>query len=450
LSSNIQVAALSDVGCVRTNNEDNFGYDPVADLYVVCDGMGGMAAGEVASAIACSTVITTFASQPVDTPIQLRLSLAIRAANDAVVHSGQRAEHKGMGTTLVCAAVEGSKILIGNVGDSRCYLFQNGACMQVTIDHSYVNELVRAGTIKIEDIPNLDLDQFASVITRAIGAAHDVEPDFFAIDLHHGDAVLLASDGLTRYVEGNSIAELVNPNDLQGSCQKLIDKAKAAGGADNITCILLRYDAPATAQPEVQAEAPLEVATVAEPQIAAEAAPAQAAAALATPAEAEIDTPAVDPAEEITAELDLPIQAHTGSPKVATTDAPTAATADEITADLDAPAESHTGGSAVAQTDAPTETTQAAEPLDELDAPIKAHASDPEVVPTNAPTETQTDVPAKVKTGVSFEELLAAADEARPASSSDDPLDALFDAPAEAAPTTPEPPPSPTSHERQV
>jgi serine/threonine protein phosphatase PrpC len=352
LSSNIQVAALSDVGCVRTNNEDNFGYDAVADLYVVCDGMGGMAAGEVASAIACGTVIDTFAAQPVETPIEVRLSLAIRAANDAVVHSGQLAEHKGMGTTLVCAAVEGSRALIGNVGDSRCYFFHNGACMQITTDHSYVNELVRAGTIKIEDIPNLDLDQFASVITRAIGAAHEVDPDIFSIGLHPGDAILLASDGLTRYVEGSSIAELVDPSDLEGSCQKLIDQAKAAGGADNITCILLRYDPPAATQPEVQTEAPLDVPSEAQPHAPAEAETAPPAAALdapaETPAETQIDTPPVASADEPTAELDVPAKAHTDTPAVLPTDAPADAHTDD-------PADVLTGVSSDAPLDAASE-----------------------------------------------------------------------------------------------
>ncbi|HEY5329677.1 MAG TPA: protein phosphatase 2C domain-containing protein [Acidobacteriaceae bacterium] len=354
MSSNIQVAALSDVGCVRTNNEDNFGYDPVADLYVVCDGMGGMAAGEVASAIACGTVIDTFAAQPLETPIEVRLSLAIRAANDAVCHSGQLAEHKGMGTTLVCAAVHGAKVLIGNVGDSRCYLFQNGACMQVTIDHSYVNELVRAGTIKIEDIPNLDLDQFASVITRAIGASHDVEPDFFVIDLHPGDAILLASDGLTRYVEGASIAELVDPADLQGSCQKLIDQAKAAGGADNITCILLRYDAPVATQPEVQAETPRDVP--AEPQVDLPAEPQ-----VAPPAEPQAAPPTEPPADQPTAELDAPTEAHTDTPPVVQTDAPAEAQADT-------PAEPQTDDSFDALLDAASEAPAEAPPNAQPDA----------------------------------------------------------------------------------
>jgi serine/threonine protein phosphatase PrpC len=453
LSSNIQVAALSDVGCVRTNNEDNFGYDPVADLYVVCDGMGGMAAGEVASAIACGTAITTFASQPVETPIQLRLALAIRAANDAVVHSGQLAEHKGMGTTLVCAAFEGSKLLIGNVGDSRCYLFQNGACMQVTLDHSYVNELVRAGTIKIEDIPNLDLDQFASVITRAIGAAREVEPDFFFIDLHPGDAILLASDGLTRYVEGSSISELVDPANLQGSCQQLIDKAKAAGGADNITCILLRYDAPATTQPETQTEAPLDVPvdvpSEAQPHTPAEAELAPPAVALdtpvETPTETQIDTPAEASADEPTAELDAPAEAHTE----AQIDTPAEAPDDGPAAELDAPAEAHTEP----QIDTPAEAPDDG-PAAELDVPAEAHTEAPAVIQTDAPTEAQTDAPATTQPDVSFDALLDAAAEAHAETPSSDPLDALFEAkPAaqpEAEPVKLETTTPPISHEQQL
>jgi serine/threonine protein phosphatase PrpC len=249
LQSTITVAALSDVGCVRTNNEDNFGYDPVHGLYVVCDGMGGMAAGEVASSIACSTVIQVFTAQPTDVPTETRLALAIHAANDAVVHGAQQADRKGMGTTLVCAAVQGSKLLIGNVGDSRAYMMQNGACMQLTVDHSYINELIRTGTVKAEDVPNLDLKGYESVITRAIGAAHDVEPDFFFIDLKDNDTVLLCSDGLTRYIDTDIFPDLIKPEDLDGSCQRLINAAKDAGGADNITCILIRYNGAGSEEP---------------------------------------------------------------------------------------------------------------------------------------------------------------------------------------------------------
>ena len=313
--------------------------------------------------------------------------------------------------------LHGSKLLIGNVGDSRCYLFQNGACMQVTLDHSYVNELVRAGTIKIEDIPNLDLDQFASVITRAIGAAREVEPDFFFIDLHPGDAVLLASDGLTRYVEGNSIAELVDPSNLQGSCQKLIDKAKAAGGADNITCILLRYDAPVTTQPEAQVETPLD---------------AKAPAPTETQPEVPVEVPAGPPIETA---MDTSAEAE--------------AQAEKPAAELDAPAESPVDAAAVVATDAPTETGMEAATETETETPAETDAQAETNVQAETKPDAPADVPSPVPTPISFEALLEAA-EAQPASSSGDPLEALFEAEPEAKPTTPEAPSLPVSHEQQV
>jgi protein phosphatase len=141
--------------------------------------------------------------------------------------------------------LDGSKLLIGNVGDSRAYMIKGGACMQLTVDHSYINELIRVGTVKVEDRHNVDLQGMESVITRAIGAAKDVEPDFFAAELRNGDTILLASDGLTRYVDGAEIAELVDTTQLEVSCKRLIEAAKARGGADNVTCILLRHNSPA-------------------------------------------------------------------------------------------------------------------------------------------------------------------------------------------------------------
>lgn len=250
MSANLKVAALRDMGCVRTNNEDNFAYDPTHMIYVVCDGMGGAAAGEIASSIACNTVIDVYTAQPAETPVLTRLSLAIRAANDAVRQSTQQnPEQHGMGTTLVAAVVDGNKLLIGNVGDSRAYLLQDDVCMQLTVDHSYINELVRNGTVRVEDIHSVDLKGLESVITRAIGAAPVVEPDFFVLDMRHGDTLLLASDGLTRYVDNSSIGGLIDPNDLDQSCERLIGAARDGGGADNITCLLLRYFALAPSAP---------------------------------------------------------------------------------------------------------------------------------------------------------------------------------------------------------
>lgn len=240
MSIRVEVAALSDMGCVRTNNEDSFGYDPARQVYVVCDGMGGMASGEVASQMAVATFLSVIEASDCNAPIEGTLHQAILDANQAVFQTAeQQAEHKGMGTTLVAACVEGKRLIIGNVGDSRAYMIQNGRCMQVSVDHSYLNELIRTGAVAVEDAGAVDLRGMESVITRAIGVNALIEPDFFSVDLTPGDVVLLASDGLTRYTNQAEIAQLVTTKNLTLSCQRLIDVAKERGGADNITVLLL-------------------------------------------------------------------------------------------------------------------------------------------------------------------------------------------------------------------
>jgi len=249
LPSQIHVAALTDIGRVRTNNEDIFGIDAPHGLYVVCDGMGGAAGGEVASSLACSTLIESFAAVRAHSKLfsladfQDRLSIAIRAANAAVYRASRGPKHHGMGTTLVAAALSGSTALIANVGDSRAYVLQQGTWQQITSDHSYINELIRTGSIRPEDSNAPGLQRFASTITRAIGTAKEVKPDFFPVELKDGDAVLLVSDGLTRYLDAPDFTTLIDPTDLEASCQRLIDSAKEQGGIDNITCLLLRYTA---------------------------------------------------------------------------------------------------------------------------------------------------------------------------------------------------------------
>jgi len=236
----IAVSALSDMGCVRTNNEDSFGYDEQLGIFVVCDGMGGMASGEVASSLAVAAIVNTFAGSACsDYPVSARLLQAVQAANHDVWENGQTEENKGMGTTLVAAALEGDKLILGNVGDSRAYLLQADRCAQLTVDHSYVNELIRNGTLNIENAHNADLGGMESVITRAIGAAPDVEPDFYWVDLKPGTAVLLATDGLTRYLLQDEIATILHASPFDSACANLIDLAKQRGGHDNITCLLL-------------------------------------------------------------------------------------------------------------------------------------------------------------------------------------------------------------------
>jgi len=236
----LAVSVLSDVGCVRTNNEDAFGYDEDLGIYVVCDGMGGMASGEIASSRAAAIIVNSFAysaSSPV--PVSTRLLHAINAANTYVWENGQIPENEGMGTTAVAAALDGEKLIVGNVGDSRAYVNQDDRCVQLTVDHSYLNELIRGGDVAIEDAPNVDLQGMESVITRAVGAAAEVQPDFFSIDLKSGTAVLLATDGLTRYLLQDEIATILRASPFESVCANLIGLAKERGGQDNITCLLL-------------------------------------------------------------------------------------------------------------------------------------------------------------------------------------------------------------------
>jgi serine/threonine protein phosphatase PrpC len=236
----IAVSALSDVGCVRTNNEDAFGYDESLGIFVVCDGMGGMASGEVASALAVSGIVNSFNDTAASgAPVSTRLLLALNAANTDVWENGQLPVNRGMGTTAVVAALDRDKLIVGNVGDSRAYIIQDGQCVQLTVDHSYINELIRNGTLTLENAHTADLRGMESVITRAIGVAIEVQPDFFSVDLKPGTAVLLATDGLTRYFVQEEIASVLAASSFESACFNLIDLAKQRGGQDNITCILL-------------------------------------------------------------------------------------------------------------------------------------------------------------------------------------------------------------------
>lgn len=237
----LEVSALSDIGCVRSNNEDAFGYDEALGIFVVCDGVGGMASGEVASSRAVAAIVQAYAdSASSEFPVSSRLMQAINAANLDVWESGQAPENKGMGTTAVAAAVDGNKLILGNVGDSRAYIIQGGQCIQLTVDHTFINELIRNGTLTIESARKADLRGMESVITRAVGIANDVEPDFFSVVLKPGSTILLATDGLTRYLQQEEIAAILAASPFQSACANLIGVAKERGGQDNITCVLLR------------------------------------------------------------------------------------------------------------------------------------------------------------------------------------------------------------------
>lgn len=234
LSLQIEAAALSDIGRKRTNNEDSYGYDMRAKIFVVCDGMGGMAAGEVASSVAVHQTLQSYKdSLNQGVSVEESLQGAIVSANKAVWRIGEaNNDLRGMGTTLVAACVHNNHIVIGNVGDSRAYFLRDGSCVQITEDHSYVAE----STATPESIPFLQC-----YITRAVGVASEVTPDLFAAELEPGDTILLATDGLTRYIDTDEIAkQVVETQDLEELCGRFIRFAHEKGAADNVTCLILR------------------------------------------------------------------------------------------------------------------------------------------------------------------------------------------------------------------
>ncbi len=238
----VEFAAGTDLGCVRASNEDSFGYDLERQIYVVCDGMGGMAAGEVASATAVRNLLESFdeaSKASLGAPAESRLRNAIHVANQSVHESAVSSEHlRGMGTTLVCACLDGSRIIVGNVGDSRAYFLRDGQCFQITQDHSVVAEQLREGLITPE---MAEVSDMRSIITRAVGVAEAVEPDLFAAEVQEADVVLLASDGLTRYVSEAEIGQVLGSGETaQDQCSLFVALARERGGADNITCLILR------------------------------------------------------------------------------------------------------------------------------------------------------------------------------------------------------------------
>jgi protein phosphatase len=237
----MEIAALSDVGYKRANNEDSFGYDPATNIFVVCDGMGGMAAGEIASYNAVESTVKTYndlGNQ--ETNPEQRLRSAIASANETVWKMAQQdPKLRGMGTTLVAASVLENRVVIGNVGDSRAYFFRDGCCVQITEDHSYVAEQMRRGGTVLSDEATQRLRQF---ITRAVGVHPSVEPDLFVLELEPADMILLTTDGLTRYADASTLAHHIHMHsNVEEICRQLIAIAHEAGAEDNVTCMLLRF-----------------------------------------------------------------------------------------------------------------------------------------------------------------------------------------------------------------
>jgi protein phosphatase len=229
------VGSRTDVGLVRDHNEDSLLVMP--PLYVIADGMGGHAAGEVASEIA----VHTFEDAGITEADPGALRRAVIESNNSIIEAAREGLGKiGMGTTLTAAVIEESQLLIAQVGDSRAYLLQNGRLRQVTRDHSYVEELISSGHITRAEART---HPKRSIITRALGSDPTVLPDLYEMRIHGGDRLLLCSDGLSSMLDIGVIQSVLAENpDPQKAADALIDAANEAGGHDNITVIIVNID----------------------------------------------------------------------------------------------------------------------------------------------------------------------------------------------------------------
>lgn len=225
----------TDIGCVRKHNEDSLVVSP--PLYAVADGMGGHAAGEVASEIAVNTLIE-HAPSSIDAEA---LSNAVMSANREVIAASQDGRgREGMGTTMTAAMLEGERLVIAQVGDSRAYLLHKDELQQLTRDHSLMADMIEAGQLTEEEArthPN------RSVITRALGSDINMQADLYEINVETGDRLLLCSDGLSTMITNDEIKDvLMRIGDAQRCANMLVNKAISAGGHDNITVVVVDVD----------------------------------------------------------------------------------------------------------------------------------------------------------------------------------------------------------------
>lgn len=259
-------AAATDVGRQRQHNEDNFLIDKKLRLFLVADGMGGHAAGEVASSIAVHEIrdkvhanrelIERYrVEQPNVQPYEILqvLEHAVQSACSAVHARAQaEADKRGMGTTtsvlLIAGAGDQLRGFIAHVGDSRVYLARQDQCHVLTEDHSLMNELVRRGKLNREQIESSPYKQYKNAVTRAVGVYSSVEVDTFDFDILPGDRFLLASDGMYAYVDDGDLPKQLAEGDVKEVPKKLVEQANAGGGHDNITAVVVRVGASPQAE----------------------------------------------------------------------------------------------------------------------------------------------------------------------------------------------------------
>ncbi|MBM4395480.1 MAG: Stp1/IreP family PP2C-type Ser/Thr phosphatase [Deltaproteobacteria bacterium] len=251
----LRFAGRTDVGRKRSHNEDRYLVQPEDDLFVVCDGMGGHASGEIASQLACDEVGGFFRTSRGDGDItwpykpdkrlneyESRLSVGIRWANFRVFEKASSSlQFKGMGTTCVSIHMANGSCAIAHVGDSRAYRIRDGAIEQMTEDHSLLNDYKKLAQLSEEEIKNFP---HKNIIVRALGMKETVLVDTRVEEMRSGDVYLLCCDGLSGEVEDPEMLESVQAarGDLDRACADLIDRANRHGGRDNITVVLVQAE----------------------------------------------------------------------------------------------------------------------------------------------------------------------------------------------------------------
>ncbi len=241
----VRFGGKTDLGQIRENNEDKFDFiepdDPAilaakGAVYAVADGMGGHAAGQIASEVGLKIFIRTYYTDA-NPDVEASLIRAVREANSQLREIARSIPGRGdMGTTLTAAVLRDDELFIAQVGDSRLYLLRGGEIRQITDDHSWVAEHVRRGTLNLEEA---EVHPHRNVITRSVGGGDEVEPDVFALKMEVGDRFLLCSDGLSGMVSDAELLEVASLHSPSVAAWNLVELANEHGGKDNVTAILI-------------------------------------------------------------------------------------------------------------------------------------------------------------------------------------------------------------------
>ena len=239
----MEVGFKTDKGLRRSNNEDACYVLKKDKVFIVADGVGGNNSGELASKT-CVDEIAKYVEQhdlhqlQSEDEIQFYFGSCIKDVNFKILELSQRhEENRGMATTLVMAYLHGGQLYILNVGDSRAYILRDGLLTQITEDHTYVNSLVKAGLITEEEAEH---HENRNMITRAVGADHRIEADFFVLPVVSGDRILICTDGLHGEVSLGDMTDIVSKKEtMTDICEELVEAAKSKGGSDNITMVVV-------------------------------------------------------------------------------------------------------------------------------------------------------------------------------------------------------------------